>query len=275
MKKGQVLTFDSALVPFQITSPSDYPFPVYDGLTYPPMLFDKPALNIFNSDFCGPILIEYKRSVPMFQGINMHEYQVKLVDIDNCTDPNDTRTCNEVDKIDVSKCISASLPENTIFLSKPHFYGSSNETMQEMNIEGFKPRLDKHESFIYFEPYSGTPFNATLRFQVNIDAIIDPMKVSEDEPDPKPTNKKGLKRLIPIFWIDQKIRISKEVIDKFRKALRYHHFFLRYGQSIIMVPPIILSIIIIVIIEIRAKCAGRNNRYKRGEYIKSESLIQH
>src|SRR5690349_9902607 len=128
MKKGQVLTFSSELVPFKIDSPSYYVFPIYDGLTYPPKLFDKLSLNIFNSDFCRPIRIQYNRTVTMFEGINMYEYIVKLIDFNNCTNPEDTTTCNEVDKLDVSKCISASLPENTIFLSKAHFYGSTNKT---------------------------------------------------------------------------------------------------------------------------------------------------
>jgi len=271
MKKGQVLTFDSELIRFNITSPSDYSFPVYDGLTFPTMLFDKPALNIFNSDFCRPILIEYNRSLKMFGGINMHEYKVKLIDIENCTNPSDTRTCNKVDKLDVSKCISASIPNNTIFLSKAHFYGSNDETIKEMNIEGFTPISDKHDSVLYFEPYTGTPFKASYRMQLNIEAIIDPMRQSEDGSELEPTKKKGVKRLIPIFWIDQEIKISEEIIDKIRRGLTIR----QYGQYIIIPSAIVLSIIVVVIMELIAKCAAKNAHYKRGDYIKTEAFIQH
>jgi len=271
MKKGQLLTFDSELVPFNITCPSHYPFPVYDGLTFPPMLFNKPSLDIFNSEFCRPILIEYKRSIPMFGGINMHEYKLKLIDFNNCTNPLDTRTCNEVDKVDVSNCISALLPKNTIFLSKAHFYGSSNETIEEMNVEGYTPTSDKHDSFVYFEPITGTPFKAVYRIQLNIDAMIDPMKQLEDGSELQPTNKKSIKRLIPIFWIDQEVDISEEIINKLRNPI----LFLQYGKYIIIPSAIMLAIIIIVIMEVIAKRAAQNDRYRRGAYIRSEKLVHH
>jgi hypothetical protein len=270
IKKGQVLTFDSELIRFNITSPSYYPFPVYDGLTFPPNLYDKPALNIFNSDFCSPILIEYNRSLLLYEGINMYEYKVKIIDIKNCTNPNDTRTCHEVDKLDVSKCISSSIPENTIFLSKAHFYGSSNETMKEMNIEGFTSIKDKHDSVLYFEPLTGTPFKASYRMQLNIDATIDPMKESEYGSQLEPTKKKGVKRLIPIFWIDQEIKISEEIINKIRKGLSIR----QYGQYFVMPSAIVLSIIIVGIIELIAKCAAKKAQYKRGAYIKTERFVE-
>ncbi len=271
IKKGQLLTFASELVSYKIESPSDYPFPIYDGLTYPPMLFDKPNLNIFNSDFCKPVLIQFNK-VTKFEGINVHEYKLKLIDYDNCTNANDTSTCNEVDKLDVSKCISDSIPENTIFLSKAHFYGSNNETIEEMNVEGFTPNKDKHDSFIYFEPYSGTPFKVLLRIQVNIAATIDPMELSDEETEGlKPTKKKGVKRLLPIFWIDQEIDIAKKVIRKLRIPL----LLIEYGQYMILPLAIVLAAIIIVIIELMAQRSAKNARYSRGIYHKTETTVQY
>jgi hypothetical protein len=273
MKKGQVLKFASELIRYKIESPSHYPFPIYDGLTYPPMLFDKPNLNIFNSDFCKPVLIQFNKELSMFDGINVHEYKLKLIDYDNCTNPTDTSTCNELDKLDVSKCISDSIPENTIFLSKAHFYGSSNETIEEMNVEGFTPNKDKHDSFIYFEPYSGTPFKVLLRIQVNIEATIDPMKLSDDETgELKPKkNSKGVKRLLPIFWIDQEIDIEKKVIEKLRIPLSI----IKCEQYVILPLAIVLAAIIIVIIELMAKRSAKSIRYSRGIYHKTETTVQY
>jgi hypothetical protein len=270
MKKGQVLKFASELNRYKIESPSDYPFPIYDGLTYPPMLFDKPNLNIFNSDFCKPILFQFNK-VSKFGGIKMHEYKLKLIDYDNCTNASDTSTCNEVDKLDVSKCVSDSLPENTIFLSKAHFYGSNEKTIEEMNVEGFTPNKDKHDSFIYFEPYSGTPVKVVFRLQVNIEATIDPMKLSEEETEGlKPTNKKGVKRLLPIFWIDQKIDIAERVIKKFQTPI----FLIEYGQYVILPFAIVLTVIIIIIIEIMAKRSAKSIRNSCGTYIRAETTDQ-
>jgi len=206
----------------------------------------------------------------MYEGINMYEYKVKLIDIKNCTNPNDTRTCNEVDKLDVSKCISSSIPENTIFLSKAHFYGSNIKTIKEMNIEGFKSIKDKHDSVLYFEPLTGTPFKASYRMQLNIDATIDPMRQLEDGSKLEPTKKKGVKRLIPIFWIDQEIKISEEIINKIRKGLSIR----QYGQYFVMPSAIVLCIIIVGIIELIVKCAAKKAQYKRGAYIKTEQFVE-
>ena len=260
MIKGQVLTFDSELVPFNIKSSSHYPFPIYDSLTYPAMLFDKPALNIFNSDFCRPVLIQYNGTVNMFGGINMHEYRVKFVDYDNCTNPNDTTTCNEVDKIDVSKCISASLPNGTLFLSKAHFYGSSQETMAEMNVEGFAPSADKHDSVVYFEPTTGTPFEATFRMQLNVEVTIDPMRQLDDGSELESANRKGVKRLVPVFWIDQEIKIH----DKIIKKIKMLQFFLKHGQLILIPVAIVLSAIIVGIIEVIGRRGDKKYRKLHG-----------
>jgi hypothetical protein len=240
------------------------------------MLFDKPLLNIFNSDFCSPLLLEFNKQIYMYGsifmigGINMFEYKIKLVDIKNCTNPNDTSTCNEVDKLDVSKCISDSLPENTIFLSKAHFYGSTNETIEEMNIEGLTPTSDKHDSVVYFEPYTGTPFKASFRMQLNINATIDPMRESEYGSGLEPTKRKSVKRLLPIFWIDQDITISKEVISKLQKTLCVLH----NGQYAIIVLAIGLWIGFVVLMGFLAKRSIKSHRYTRGAYVTAETLIR-
>ena len=101
----------------------------------------------------------------------------------------------------------------------------------------FTPDADKHESTIYFEPLSGTPLLAQLRIQLNANAWIDRIKVSEDgtteydEPKqtffedlPKisfsPTNTRAVRRFIPMMWIDQvrKLLLQMEcLIDSCRE----------------------------------------------------------
>ncbi|CAF3213031.1 unnamed protein product [Rotaria sp. Silwood2] len=254
-RKGQVLTFSSEFVSFNISSPSHYKFPIYDGLTFPSMLFDKPVFNILQGDFCHPILLEFNKKVTMLGGLKIYQYKIKLVDFNNCTNESDTRTCTEVEKIDISNCISDEMPKNTIFLSKAHFHGSSNETIEQMNIQGFTPTDDKHDSFIYFEPYSGVPLKGIYRMQLNIDAIIDPMKKSKYGSELEQTTRKSVKRLIPIFWIDQKITVSQEVINKLRIPL----LFLYYGQYFTIGLAIGFSIGFILYIDLVAKRAYKNN----------------
>jgi hypothetical protein len=68
------------------------------------------------------------------------------------------------------------IPEETLFLSKPHLYGHDSSST---NV-AFAPDADKHESTIYFEPLSGTPLRAHLRIQLNTNAWIDRIKIDEN-----------------------------------------------------------------------------------------------
>jgi hypothetical protein len=70
----------------------------------------------------------------------------------------------------------AEIPEETLFLSKPHLYGHNSS----LTNVAFTPDFDKHESTIYFEPISGTPIKAQLRIQLNVNAWIDRIKVDDD-----------------------------------------------------------------------------------------------
>lgn len=265
-----MLAFASENAPFSFSSPNPYGFTIYDGLTFVPMIFDKKSMNIFQADFCRPLHLRFNRVLSMFGGIEVHEFIIKLVDLTQCKNPGDIDSCPELDKLDVSQCISASLPANTVFLSKPHFYGVSNETMEQMNIEGFTPTHDKHEALIYFEPYSGTPLRAHHRLQLNIDAMIDPMKIPEYEAELTPIGRKAVRRLLPLVWIDQEVNVKSEVI----RTLRWVHRALRYGQIVISVLAAVIAIIFIIIVEVIARRKVNNSRMKRAGNPKSELLIK-
>ncbi|CAF3356228.1 unnamed protein product [Rotaria sp. Silwood1] len=270
MEKGQVLAFASENAPFSFSSPNFYGFPIYDGLTFIPMLFDKPSMNIFQPDFCRPLNVKFNKVLSMFGGIEVHEYVIRLVDLNQCTNDSDINTCPELDKLDISQCISSSLPNNTIFLSKAHFYGSSNETIEQMNIQGFTPTRDKHEALIYFDPYSGTPIRAHHRLQLNIDATIDPMKKSMYGDGLEQTTRKSVKRMIPLVWIDQEVNVNDATI----RMLRMVHIAVRYGQAMIMILAFVLIIIIIVIMEVSARRNVKNKRMERDNDPKSEALLK-
>jgi len=83
--------------------------------------------------------------------------------------------------------------------------------------------------------------------------------------------KRGVRRLIPIFWIDQEIKLSEKMINKLRTPL----WILENGRYIFLPSAIALAIIIIVIIELVAKHASRHGRYTRGAYTKAETLVHH
>ena len=270
MEKGQVLAFSSESIPFTISTPTPFAFPLYDGLTFVPMMFDKPLMNIFQADFCRPIGAKFNKVIRMFGGIDVHEYVIKFLDYDRCTNASDPSTCVEVDKIDISHCVSSSLPEETIFLSKPHFYGSSNETMEEMNIQGYRPTRDQHEALIYFDPYSGTPLRAHHRVQLNINALIDPMRVIDDESELVPTGRRASRRLLPLVWIDQEVNVDEATISK----IRLIHLAIRHGKWVIICFALLLSLIIIIIMEVLARRATKNRRNNRAGNNKDDILLR-
>ena len=269
LEKGQVLAFASENVPFSFSSPNYYNVTIYDGLTFVPMLFDKPSLNIFQPDFCRPVNARFNKVVTMFGGINVHEYVIRLVDFEQCVNSSDIDTCPEFDKLDISQCISSSLPAKTVFVSKPHFYGSNNETMNKMKIQGFTPKHDKNEALIYFEPYSGTPLRAHHRVQMNINALIDQMETVGDESELKPKRRRSIRRMLPIVWIDQEVNVDAATLRLFRLV----HLALDYGQLVLLVLAGVLVIIIIVIIEVLAYRASKRQRMKRGGSPKSAPLL--
>ena len=271
MDKGQVLHFASETVALDITS-DNYSFPIYDGLTFAPNLFDKPSLNIYQSDFCNPIRIEYVDKVDMY-GMELHQYAIKFIDFNQCTNASNASTCPEVHMLDVSKCISNQLEENTILFSKAHFYGADNETTEDLKIEGFNASKEKHDSFLFFEPYTGTPIKAVYRMQLNINANIDPVKLTEHENGTliSKTKRKSVQRILPVVWLDQQVNLDQQVINK----LYWFQFTHRHGQWILIVAAITLSIVFIGLMEFFGRRADRNNRYDRGCYTKTEGSVQY
>ena len=129
----------------------------------------------------------------MFGIDQVHEYVLKLVDVNEC--PEMDENCPEVDKLDITKCFSgmstrssicerfecygillAEIAPGTIFLSKPHMYGHNSSSTGV----AFTPDANKHESTVYFEPLTGTPLSSQSRIQMNVNAWIDRLRVEED-----------------------------------------------------------------------------------------------
>ncbi|CAF1276835.1 unnamed protein product [Adineta steineri] len=209
--KGQMINFETEYTPFK-TKSQDWQTDIFDGLTFPPLGNppNRKVINVFQPDFCRPVQLRYNRTVSKFGFDHLHEYVLKLVDVEKC--PQMDENCPEADKLDITKCLSAEIPEETVFLSKPHMFGHNASST---NVD-FKPDFDKHESTIYFEPLSGTPIRAQLRIQLSTNAWIDRLRLNADG-STDPTNTRAIRRLIPMMWIDQTIILHNETLQ------RLHH----------------------------------------------------
>ncbi|CAF4803478.1 unnamed protein product, partial [Rotaria sp. Silwood2] len=215
--KGQMIDFASEYTTFK-TASEDWQTDIFDGLTFPALGNppNRKVINVFQPDFCRPLQLRYNRTVAAFGFGQLHEYVLKLVDFEKC--PEMDENCPEADKLDITKCLSgrlilitkmnAEIPEETIFLSKPHFYGHNSSST---NVN-FKPDFHQHESTIYFEPLTGAPVRAQLRIQLNTNAWIDRLKLNADG-STDPTRTRAVRRFVPMVWIDQLINLNHEPLN--------------------------------------------------------------
>jgi hypothetical protein len=158
----------------------------------------------------------------------------------------------------------AEIPEETVFLTKPHMFGHNSSST---NVH-FQPDFDKHESTIYFEPISGTPIRAQLRIQLSTNAWIDRLKLNEDGSteyalerkriDEKsfafsPTGTRAIRRFIPMMWIDQTIILNDETLDRLQRVsliLEKGHFAHQSLKLIYIIIALLSIIAIIVVLEL-------------------------
>ncbi|CAF0981832.1 unnamed protein product [Rotaria sp. Silwood1] len=245
--KGQMIDFASEYSPFK-TASEDWQTDIFDGLTFPALGNppNRKVINVFQPDFCRPLQLRYNRTVSAFGFGQLHEYVLKLVDFEKC--PKMDEHCPEADKLDITRCLSGELPEETVFLSKPHFYGH-NSTWTNVN---FKPDFHQHESTIYFEPLTGTPIRAHLRIQLNTNAWIDRLKLNPDG-STDPTRTRAIRRFVPMVWIDQLINLNNEPMNRLKRVssilgkFHYVHQLLKLSYIIF---GFILCISIVVVIEL-------------------------
>jgi len=207
-----VVDFESEYTTFK-TKAEEWKTDFFDGLTFPPLGNppNRKTINLFQPDFCRPVQLRYNRTVSMLGIDQVHEYVLKLVDYEKC--PEMDENCPEADKLDITKCLSAEIPEETLFLSKPHLYGHNSS----LTNVAFTPDFDKHESTIYFEPLSGTPIKAQLRIQLNVNAWIDRIKVDDDGAT-EPTKTRAVRRFIPMMWIDQTITLNDATLNSLKRV---------------------------------------------------------
>ncbi|CAF0725751.1 unnamed protein product [Didymodactylos carnosus] len=252
--KGRVLKYASEYVPFKI-NPTTYDFPVYDGLTFLPLLQTKKTLNMFQPDICRPIQIKFNKIVHMYN-MDLHEFVIRFIDLTQCH--NNSESCDELESIDISKCVSSSMPEDTIYLSKPHFYGHNSS---KFNIHGFAPEKEKHDSMLYFEPYTGTPVKAHHRIQMNVNPYIDTYKQNRDGEWERKTKGKSVKRMLPLLWMDQEVTLYTEVLQKLQHIHRMVNI-LKIVRIVAVLLAITILVMVIVLMEVIARKKQNHSRYK-------------
>ncbi|CAF1598573.1 unnamed protein product [Didymodactylos carnosus] len=161
------------------------------------------------------------------------------------------------------------MPSGTVYLSKPHFYGHNSS---QFNINGFSPEREKHESMIYFEPYSGTPVKAHHRIQLNVNAFVDTFKYRGGEWRPS-MNARVSKRILPLLWIDQEITLNTTALGQLQYVHRMVKI-LNIARFVALAVAIVIPIILIVAMELRSKSVAGKRRNGDPDFKKQPVLLR-
>lgn len=177
-----------------------------DTTIFPPFTQSSEDLISFSPDVCRSMGAKYQRP-SSYKGIKTNYYTANLGDMsknpeEKCFCPTPT-TCHKKGIFDITKCTGA-----PIWLSLPHFYETDPFYLSQ--VEGLSPDMQKHQIFVEFEPFTGTPLAARKRMQFNIPIHkIKKIELMRDLPD----------ALIPIFWIEEGLELGDEYIDLLENKL--------------------------------------------------------
>ncbi|XP_029141525.1 platelet glycoprotein 4 isoform X2 [Protobothrops mucrosquamatus] len=122
-----------------------------------------------------------------------------------CTEMELSRNCSLRGILDVSSCKGG----KPVYITLPHFLEASEELFQF--VEGLKPNMEEHMTFVDVEPITGLTMHFAKRLQINL--LV--------QPNSKITVLKNIKQhfLFPILWLNETAVISDEKAELFRSKV--------------------------------------------------------
>uniref|UniRef100_A0A182UF18 Scavenger receptor class B n=1 Tax=Anopheles melas TaxID=34690 RepID=A0A182UF18_9DIPT len=191
------------------------------GEVWPPMgrnLGDNiRSLNLFLPDLCSAITLRHEREFTV-HGLDGELWVGDARNFDNghtipetecqCTSPIDQCPFYRPGVLDVSECKFGA----PLVVSYPHFYLA--HPSYRTAVTGMEPDRAKHEFRFALHPFSGIPMAANGRIQYNMHLRDNGMALFRDVPDV----------IIPAFWIEQRMVLTKDIADDLKVELLSHHF---------------------------------------------------
>ncbi|XP_075232893.1 sensory neuron membrane protein 1-like isoform X2 [Lycorma delicatula] len=171
-----------------------------DSTVFPP--FIQPGVEIvsFAPDLCRSLGAKYEGPI-VYRGLKGNHYTATLGDMSSnpeekcfCPTPN---TCHKKGIFDLTKCTGA-----PILLTLPHFLEVDPYYLGL--VDGLQPVQEKHQIYMDFEPFTGTPLAARKRLQFNIGIHkIKKIDLMKEVPE----------SLIPIFWVEEGLELDQDFVD--------------------------------------------------------------
>ncbi|XP_024937885.1 sensory neuron membrane protein 2 [Cephus cinctus] len=187
-----------------------------DSTIFPPFRTPESDVNIFNTDICRTVRLEYMEDSTL-SGIIGHRYVSEERMLASPT-KNPDNECFCLNKTKGIRGDDGCLLDGTIelwdcqgapiVLSLPHFLLADGQ--YQSGVNGLNPNVSLHRIFIDLEPYTGMPLRGSKRVQFNIFL--------------RTVNRIALTAnlntvLMPIFWIDEGMELNDELIEELQTSL--------------------------------------------------------
>ncbi|XP_014206769.1 sensory neuron membrane protein 1-like [Copidosoma floridanum] len=178
-----------------------------DGTVFHPFFGEKEDIVTFAPDICRSLSFTHERK-SSYKGFHTSRYTGFLGDPN--TMPWQKCYCPSPDKclgkgvMDIYKCTGVPL-----VLSHAHFY-RGDESYLTM-VDGLNPSKEKHDLFLEFEPFTGTPLLAMSRIQMNIMIHkVEKIKIMKNFPE----------AMLPLLWIEESVGLPDWLLKQVKSGLR-------------------------------------------------------
>ncbi|KAM6437619.1 platelet glycoprotein 4 isoform 5-T22 [Liasis olivaceus] len=200
-----------------------------DGSSFPPFVSKDDKLYLFSSDICRSSYGIFN-SEQTVKDILLYRFSIPealiaspSVNPDNmcfCTDKEISENCTMGGIIDISSC-----KEGTpVYITLPHFLHGSKQLFK--NVEGMKPNVEEHTTFLDVEPITGFVMHFAKRLQLNL--LVRPnSKIT-------PLKKVNESFVFPILWLNETATIGDEEAELFRSKVTSKIELLRLIQILLI-----------------------------------------
>ncbi|XP_058791806.1 sensory neuron membrane protein 1-like isoform X2 [Phymastichus coffea] len=177
-----------------------------DGTIFPPYLSKSDDITMVNQQICRRLKLTYDSEVE-YSGLKLLRYTVDL-GVDGGHVAEEKCYCLAPDRClrkgvyDMFRCLNV-----PIILSNPHFYLADPYYLSR--VEGAKPDMEKHRSYVDFDALTGTPVRARMRAQFNMELIkIDAFRLMRNYSY----------AMLPMVWTEQVVVLPDFLVEKIRQG---------------------------------------------------------
>ncbi|XP_007430334.1 platelet glycoprotein 4 isoform X1 [Python bivittatus] len=228
-KKGIILTYNNSRT---LTYWKSYCGMVNgtDGSSFPPFVSKDQILRFFSSDICRSVYGTFDNEQTV-KDILLYRFIIPpsafaspLTNPDNicyCTDKEISENCTISGIMDISSCKQG----KPVYITLPHFLHGSKQLFQY--IEGMKPNVEEHTTFLDVEPTTGFTMHFAKKLQINL--LV--------RPNSKISALRKIKHhyIFPVLWLNETAIIGDEQAELFRSKVTSKVKLLHLIQTLLII----------------------------------------